>query len=591
LERLTNLKKLFPIVLTLLLVSSCGSAQNQEEVDTFKGLLDVLADKGYSFDGKIQYYRDYTDGDDTTAERYLSIRANNEEYSVRKWAQSASNEEATKDSEDYTSRIYYHVVYSDGQKLIASDHLAISNEVETSFMTDINTGELATWDGSYFANCFALLSEDDFTKRGESDTYDLKIGEESLVDAYIALSRQLYGKAALEISSLTILKDDSGWNFTINYKPEDLRGYGEGYTSVSGTFIDPLNDPEIDRINPLDGEEDTTFVSKIGQLAGLNFRSETTYERESDVKSYVVEMNEDEFRFTYSDKIGTNDAKTIDDYAYIKSGEGKIQGVTNIAGSYYVDRDPIDGDVTDFSPTFKISSLFFDKDQDSGDYVFDMSSPLRDISIEDFSFFALDENISSLKIHFYPKSVQFKIYTVSLRNITISFSDFGAIEDEVTSLNTDCSALRWSDLLSKDPQSLSEASSDTYLKDSEILDSIPTVGGKYSNVYIENESLTYYAEDEEGNVSTYVRNYVELSIETTSDEEAESIRDEYKDKLISLKNWEIDLSIEAIEGRYYLKNTVPVLGGEYQLNLLLWNYSGLFDTHTFYIYAYLTALN
>jgi len=589
-----KLKKISIITFLLSLVTSCNNGSDvvvkpTPELPSFGEAFKELQ-KGYSFDGLIKIFQLYDDGASHEKYQYLRVSSSLDEYSSFKWQQSALDEKATKDKIDYQSRFYYHKVNKDNKDVIVSDYLLPSNEVFSSYMID-NNYQIVSWEDAKFYNGFSLLNADDFTLDSNGNyvidfikTEDVA-GEERISDARIALSRQLYGKAALRLYSVSLtFKDNKIASFSAEYEPEDLFGLGTGTITVSGDFTSIGSDIKFDTIEKVDRKEDKIFEQKFSQIKNNSFTCEEIYKRADfdDQYKYNLTFSKEDLTYKsyYKDEL-------IDDYGFYQSDEEKIQGVNKINDDYYLDQDPYNGTLYSLLPSFEVSSVFFNYDNKTDSYSLMDNYECRLIDASYFSTFYKSESISNLKLAFAGNDIKLQMIVSGKRELDVTYSNIGSTSKKILNVKNDLSNFKWTDLLARHSKSLNLALSDEYLKSADYLNYLPLVGNKYSNAYINAETS---------------RHETQISINCQTDAEAGVLVNDYAKKLKDNLGFTTDVDkvkknnsnedgTTSVKGMYkfYLKKDITINGNSDTMCLTVWNYVGLFNTHTFYIYVTLKS--
>ena len=591
-----KLKSISIITFLLTLVTSCSNNSNSSldssstsEITSFEKQFSELQ-KGYSFDGLIKIFQLYDNATSHEKYQYLRVSSSIDKYSSFKWQQSDLDKKASKDKIDYQNRFYYHKENYNGKDVIVSDYLLPSNEVFSSYMVD-NNSQIASWEDAKFYDGFSLLSPNDFTLDNKGnyviDFSKIDDAEEGnrLSTAKIALSRQLYGKAALKLDNLVLkFNDNNITSFSAEYEPEDLFGMGTGTITVTGDFTALGSNVKFDTIEKVDRKEDKIFEQKISQLKNSSFTSEEVYKRTDFGDQYKYNSTFSKEDFTYQYYYGD---ELVDDYGYYQSSDNMIQGVNKINNDYYLDQDPYNGTLSSLLPSFEVSSVFFNYDNKTDSYSLMDNYECRLIDASYFSTFYKDESISNLKLAFVGNDIKLQMVVSNKRELDITFSNIGSTSKKIINTKNDLSGLKWTDLLARHTKSLNVALSNDYLKSADYLNYLPLVGNKYSNAYIETESS---------------RHETQVSISCKTDAEAGGLVNDYAAKLKSDLGFSVDSDkvkannanedgTTSVKGmyKYYLKKDITIDGNSDTMYLTVWNYVGLFDTHTFYIYVTLKS--
>lgn len=581
------------ILLPLLMLSSCGTktssvpvvtipgssittnttsspySTSTTEKKTFEEVFSQLQ-QGYFFEGTVSKYQFYDDGTSAEYHAPMQVVSNKSSYQAVKWNYGAKDAQASKEN-GLASNVTYVSQEKDGKKYIVSQYLDMNNEVVNSYMAD-SKNQLATWDSALFGDCFQYFSTDDFLEDGLGN-YELDLENSDLLNGYVALARQIYGKIALTPDSFTLTFSESmeELSFLMVYKDEDLYGQGTGHIEVEGTFTTLGGNVAIDPIKPIEGKEDAIFKGAMDKLQQHNYQISTKY-NETDFGDNIVDTHEgyatkDQLVYTFKYK----DETSNDNYMYYKKDDSHIQGAELLQGSYYQDREPIQGTIEDLYPSFNISSLLFDYNNKSDTYTLKKDLPIT-LRIEDaseMSTFYKSSPVTDIRVKIKSDSVNFVIATEAGRTIDITYSNIGKVENKVSvsTIQSDVSALKWPQLLERFPSYLKDA--ENKLGSLEVLNNVPTLGGTYSKVMVDNA-----IGGKTGNI--------DLRVDFQDLETTQKIRDQYVQKA-KKDGYVVDKTQADREGFTFLTKTVKINNVDKIINLKIWIYQAYFGGYRLYI--------
>ena len=384
--------------------SSTATKSNQLTKEMFAELA-----KGYSIEETVSGYNFITLNGEDYQTNYLSyIQYIDSNDNVLHLKAGKSNDDTKKDpvkpeSFETTNYDLYYVSEddNDGKIYANSATLSLNNEPKytklyNSSTTDPNTGETVYSDRvewyTLFSPAFSQFTASDFTKITDSvRTFRFTAPEEKDEDLSHALevfSYQIFGMGdSLNIETITLhtdgyhiidfqatatysrtqeVKDDKN-NTNIVGQELELTAKGN-FTSVGGA--------EIETFSPAVGTSDSTFDDAMNALRQDNFKfSEAHYVskkadgnfRNKPTDKYSGVMDGNSFIYYDSSRITSEDQATdregifqIDDNHYAIAKELHGGSEDNPTSSWYRTADAMEGKLTDFIPSYKISPLLFD---------------------------------------------------------------------------------------------------------------------------------------------------------------------------------------------------------------------------------------
>jgi len=255
---------------------------------------------------------------------------------------------ALESSARYTSR--------EGSQYLYGEELGLDNEI-SYYQVTYSTGELLTWAAANYDDLFAsiypqaLVAGDYIGAEGHKYNYKL-----DLKTAYhgidYKIGTQLAFNASLSASNFYLGYEDGAFtSFSVEFA-EYSSSYGTVNIAVHGVFL-ASGEGVIAPLTPLEGEEDPAFQEAFKRLQGQNYRLDATLQNKT-TKAQV----QDGRIVTYTiEKKG----KAEGAYGYYQVDDGHIQGIVPIDGISYYDAAPLDGSLSSLLPTFRLSSVLFDK--------------------------------------------------------------------------------------------------------------------------------------------------------------------------------------------------------------------------------------
>lgn len=436
-------------------------------------------------------------------------------------------------------------------KMLYDAGLSIGNEVIYTPVKgkDPHTYEEVdlTWDEGYYSNAFKDVTKDYFTKV-DDNSFSLDLNNATLDSnhTYDKIMTQLLGEEAGSECQSFILKTDGDRiaGFELTYE-----AYSSSDTiiqrSSSGNFL-VFGADVVDYIKPLVGTEDEGFKQAIDKLKTLNF------EAEQKQQNFNFETNKFYVSGIYKYKI--ENGKKIDYDIYVddntKWGNGGYYEVTNpenpseklkqsvikIKDEFYEDY-LYSGSMEEFLPKFKISSLCFVKDATSTStkQVWKLNENIRfslNNDINAFTPFDSDgypDRIIHLTITIEENKINIHNETMSSAEadrggliFDANYTNFGKVVNLMpeNKIHKTCDELKWSDLISNN-ESGSKKLMETFPKD--VLDTIPTIGGTHSDIYVDGKALYIYIYDLEDAKEIFAAYKTKL---TTADYEVQAGTDD-----------------------------------------------------------------
>ena len=431
-------------------------------------------------------------------------------------------------SDGYAYESYYH---KDGSEQFVSD-VHIQNKEGDPYTYDASLGLDNTiwyknltatdkfsqeeydveWADAGYSNLFAVLSSSDFTKE---DDNTFALSDEKLSELKYSLNNQLFSPYDLYASKTdpkSFKLKTNGSNivgFELEFLP--YSSYESiSYYKSSGTFTQ-FGASAFKKLTPIEGEAKPELDAILRKLKGTDGKQnydihQTQFQFDFDMKK-MVSMGEMDIKVQDGDKahwVYRNTAgKRTADYGYYsqKDDEGNDckRGVIQIGENYYNDVYLYSGSMKEYLPSFNFSSVLFEKDTDAskdGKVVYRLRHDFH-FSTDNNSTFFTPEEMDAYRDRLTFVTITEEGDKITIRNSTgrdgteseglilnCEFTNIGKVTGlfapEHMKENVD--DLKWTDLLSRN-----EATRDSIVScyTAEVLDSIPTLGGTWSNVYVD----------------------------------------------------------------------------------------------------------
>lgn len=419
--------------------------------------------------------------------------------------------------EKHTSNV--HIESKEGDTFAYDASLGLDNTVWYKTLTEedpLSHEEYdVEWADAGYSNFFSSLSASDFTKE---DDNTFVLSSEKASELKYSISRQLFSPYDLYSvkTDPKSFKLKTNGNNIVGFELEFLpySSYDSiSYYKSSGTFTQ-FGANAFEKLKPIEGEAKPELDAILNELKGVDGKQnyeihQTQSKYDIDLKR-MVSMGEMDFKVQDGDKshwIYRNTAgKRTADYGYYaqKDEEGNDckRGAIQIGENYYNDIYLYEGSMKDYLPSFNFSSVLFEKDTEAsvnGKVVYRLRKDFN-ISLDNNSTFFTPEEMDSYRDRLMYVTISKEGETINIRNST------GENGEEKTGLILNCEYtnigkvtglfspehmketvddLKWTDLLSRN-----EATKDSIVScyTAEVLDSIPTLGGTWSNIYVEASS-------------------------------------------------------------------------------------------------------
>ena len=502
---------LIPFVMGLPSCSPSGESKPQN----FEELLSTLKN-GYEVEALVTEVDTVVGGSSapSTFLSYQNISSSKGKYREISYEETLSPENPSKDV------LSSDLAYQEEGGNVVLKALSFSNEVVSSPVMDSDNQPL-NWSLSYLENAFSLLSAQDFAKNEKEETYTLK--DDVSMNVKTAFGVQLHGLSSSEgvtLKSLSITLKEGKFLFEAALNPYTTHYLADIQIEKSyvGEFLS--YGKEVSLPKPIEGTEDSIFKEAMSKFANGNY--------ETKVINYEIPYKDGRYKL-----VNTAEGKaTSSTFEYcFKDGNDKVS-----ENAFYYQKDnvlqrgaiydkglfasglPFEGSVSDFSPSFNYSSLFFSKNGSTYSLKKEYLNLFSSTAV--FTPF-VDDYIESLSIEIGTDEIK-----ITSENSGNGSSIFGAKEEinyfnpgkvtpfDYSSMTSDSSTLTLEDLIRSEDDYIELAN---YISDNEAMKKIPTFGGIYSEGYLDNLGDLYA---------------LETSVE--SFDIASSLEASYGDKLVTL---------------------------------------------------------
>lgn len=396
---------------------------------------------------------------------------------------------------------------NEDNKSLSTISLGIDNKIHYSDVINSDSN-LAFEFSKTFANPFAYLTEDDFTKK-DDNTYELKEGEYKLSTIYNVLANYIMAEPlGYSVQSLTLTTDGSKiTGFSGEFVPDSSSGWTLTETITFETTITHIGADSFTAPSPLTGSEDATLKSALDSLKANNYdvsslNSSYSVWTETTTNSYVTGTSNghEVIQQNYADNVDPSTGSVAKEYyfdGYQEDYWGTMRDYTQksvkIGNEYYYCTNRVEAAMSEtMLPTFDISPLLFDKVED-GKYTLKTNLPYYFVlgKTDVFSIFR-SNSMETLTITLGTDEVTFE--TVGgdyVPNETTTYSNIGKVSDTLvdkTKVNETADGKLTTILdyvaLDSDKEKLKEAIGE------EQLSAIPTPGGVCTDVSISASSLS-----------------------------------------------------------------------------------------------------
>lgn len=544
---------------------SSSSATEEQILPTDNLTEEMMADikLGYSVDYTFQIK--YADGSSGSSYRYLT-HSGLDGFSYESFYTKNGEEKRTS---------YVNIETKDNDEYAYDASLGLDNTIWYKHITEndsiTNEEYDVEWADAGYSDVFASLSASDFTKEDDntfvlSNTKALEL-EYSIGKQFFS-PYNLYSPKTDPKSFKLKTNGNKIVGFELEYLPYTSYDSVSYYTS-SGKFTEVGADA-FKKLEPVKGEAKPELDAILNKLKGVDGKqnyqlTQTQYQFDYQTEQ-MLSMGELDITVQDGDKAHwiykNTSGKRTNDYGYYaqKSDDGEDcrRGAIQIGENYYNDIYLYNGSMKDYLPSFNISSVFFDKDSAAsvnGKVVYRLNKSY-DISLDNNSTLFTPEEIDSYRDRIINLTITEDGDAITIRNSTGSngkeedglilnceYTNIGKVtglfsEDHMKENVDD---LKWTDLLSRN-EALKDSIVAVYSAD--VLDSIPTLGGTWSNINVEasdakKPTFGVYTYDQDTNAELMTEMETKLADAGFATYTPESISDSQKSSVFYRKNVEI----------------------------------------------------
>ena len=503
-------KNKFLLLSSLFLIASCAPAEahssnsGTSEGTSIQNILKVLQ-KGFSLEAELTETNTVIGGNEskTVYHNLLDISSSSKKYRKASYKQVLSDVALSKDDLDYDEAY----VEEDGS--LKKLELTTENKVESQAV--LKGTNVVSWDASGLTNPFSFLKEGDFTKENSIFVYSsVNTNFEEGIISFL----NGYGDKEGALDSFSIRSTNGSITFEAVLTPYQESLYGTIPLSIQKTYQGVCRDfgKEVEIPTAIAKEEDSLFASAFKKLQSLNFSSTVTneeikYKDGRFTKSGSATATAHPTSFSYLIRNAKN--QVTDDAAYFVDKSGDTQRAVHYSGEhYYASGKSLKTKISDYWPSFKVSSVFFAKQGN----VFTLDKKYLGLfrSTSLFTNFVSD-TIENLSITIEDNKITITNQnggngsTIFGNRETIVYSDFGSqTAFDISKAQYDSSALLWSEVI-RDEESYADVA--TYVGGNDNMNLIPMLGGVYSEATSTEMNSVYFLSTpvtslEEGNELT-----------------------------------------------------------------------------------------
>lgn len=367
-------------------------------------------------------------------------------------------------------------LYAEENKNIVQHTLSLANTISSTPV------EGKSWSSSFLKNAFTVFKKENFEEK--DGAYVFKKGNNLAAAKFMGSQLRGYPRSSDSfISSMVLTMNEDG---SVSFKAE-LEKYTVTYitdisvsTVYEGSFVSMGE--SVQDIQTINKEENKTFQEAMKKIATLNFDAKgVNYEikakdgRYEQTESVVSSAWDNGFTYRF-----LNSANKVSEEASYVMKDSKIQRLALYDGTAYLSGKPTKANVTDFWPTYAISSAFFNEK----DGVFTLDSKyLGMFSTTSIYTPFVSDAIKTLTIKLENDKVTFTSTnegngrTIFGAKEEMIFTNFGKKSAPVYQIKEDSSELTWDQII-RDENAYVSAVED--LGGKAILNAVPTFGGIYS---------------------------------------------------------------------------------------------------------------
>lgn len=365
---------------------------------------------------------------------------------------------------------YRYEMYPYGGKFVTTlTELGIDNVVDRYFATDGTTGAYLEWGTASFSSFFYDLKAEDFAQDG--DVFRLKMEEPSLSEVYVGIGSQLSGYTGLTLSSFELSFEDGELpSYKAAFEPYQSSTIGLTNSGVSGVFVYAGQEACVP-LEPLPEQEaDPLFSQTMAKLQKGDYSVDI-----EGTATHIKAQADDGVAISY-ELLDDNDKRTAA-YGYRNVDSSHVQGMTEINGKLYPDGPAIEGQLSMMLPSFAMSPIFFDKETTEEGTLYTLKEDIDAVcNYYDYGTMA-GETVGTVKLLIKDDSVVVTNEFGGAKE-TFTYTDLGAIDGLLDTLQPNGDALTWKEVLSND---LDEYAVLLETIPEAALAMMPTVGGQYNH--------------------------------------------------------------------------------------------------------------
>lgn len=498
-----NSKNKYLLLSSLFLIASCAPTQGSSTGDT-PSIQNILK----SLQGSFSIEAEVTETDTVLAgnqsvtvyHNVTDISSSPKKYRQTSYKQVLEDTPLTKENLDSDK------AYIDEDGSLKTLELTTENKIESKSV--LNGAKEVSWDESGLSNPFISLKEADFAYENSNFVYS---SVNSTFEEGIVSFLNGYGEAFGALDTLSISSKNENIAFKAVLTPFQASIAGSIPVSVQRTYEGTFHSfgEDVTLPSPIEKKEDPSFEAAFKKLQSLNFSNTVTneeikYKDGRFTKNGTASAEATPSSFSYLIRNGKN--QVTDDTAYFINEKGESQRAVHYDGkNYYASGKSLKTKISDYWPSFKISSAFFEKK----DNIFTLDKKYLGLfnnthlftnfisdTIEDLSITIEDSKVTIVNTN------QGNGTSIFGNRETIVYSNFGNGKAlDTSSVLYDSSSLLWSEVI-RDKTSYADVA--TYVGGSDNMNLIPTLGGVYSEATASEMGSIYFlstkvTSKEEGN--------------------------------------------------------------------------------------------
>lgn len=407
-------------------------------------------------------------------ENYISFSTTSSAYSFKKY-ESANVGFANKNV--ITSKGLYQPYSNNGTTYLTQVELGLDNKIHNYYLMGSDSSYV-TWKSAGYYNPFEKLYGFNFSSNSTNPyQLDLKMDDSLKSDLYQNIANCFTGIIGYTLKSFSLLTNGVkayGYKMTFaSYKTT----YGDNTTYATGTFSDERGDDVVELLTPFEGEEKSELNERLTALKAGNYKADITLPNRS-YKAEVYGNNSVIYDLYHTDntKFGS--------YGYYQISSSYVQGITKIEDEIYADSSSIRGLMSSMLPSFNMSSILFDKSEESTSdkTVYKLNEDIASkITVEEVYYGLLGSKVlGSLTIEIEKDKTTI---INDMNNVGVEkyvYYDIGKVSSFTSNVHPTSDSLKWSQIFSNQPKEYQELTNSVIDEDS--LDLFPVIGGTSSYI-------------------------------------------------------------------------------------------------------------